>query len=384
MTQSEKEKIINFIRTLYNSENGIIPLHEPRFIGNEQQYVADCIKSTFVSSIGKYVNEFEDKIAAFVGSKFAIATVNGTAALHIALIVAGVQNNEEVITQPLTFVATANAIKYSGAHPVFIDIDRETLGISPDSLKDFLETETVQKSSGLYNKKTKRKISACVPMHTFGLPSQIDKIIEICKRYNVSVIEDAAESLGSKFKDKYTGTFGKAGILSFNGNKIITSGGGGMILTNDEKYATLCKHITTTAKIPHKWEFNHDMIGYNYRMPNINAALGLAQLEKIEYFLKSKRDIAEKYFSLFKDSEYEILHETPGSLSNYWLNAIILNDKNEKNDFLEFCHQNKILSRPVWNLIPKLPMYTYCQSTDLSNAEWFEERLVNLPSSAKI
>ena len=304
------QPIIDFIRSLYPNRE-IVPLHEPYFGGNEKRYVLDCIESTFVSSVGKYVDRFEEMIRDFTGAKYAIATVNGTAALHIALKLAGVQQGDLVITQPLTFVATCNAITYCGAEPVFVDIDPETLGMSPDSLESWLgqNVDIVDKGLGgletqysklsqpsqpylAIHKATKRHIAACVPMHTFGHPCKIDRIVEICDRYNIPVVEDAAESIGSYYKGKHTGTFGKLGILSFNGNKTITTGGGGMILTDDNELGPLAKHITTTAKKPHPWKFEHDMIGYNYRLPNINAALGCAQMEMLPEILKNKRETA--------------------------------------------------------------------------------------------
>ena len=265
-------------------------MHEPRFFGNEKDYVLDAINSTYVSSVGSYVDRFEEKIAEKSGSKFAIATSNGTSALHIALLLAGVKPNDEVITQPLTFVATSNAISYTNAKCVFIDVDLDTMGMSPTKLRLFLENNTEIRNGYAYNKVTKSKISACLPMHTFGFPCKIDKIVEICNDFNIPVVEDAAESLGSRYKEKYTGTFGKLGVYSFNGNKIITSGGGGMIITNNKKLAKLAKHMTTTVKLPHKWEYNHDMAGYNYRMPNLNAALACAQLEQLDTFINNKRE----------------------------------------------------------------------------------------------
>lgn len=384
MDRVVKNKVVEFIRELYNQKEGLVALHEPRFTGNETKYTNDCIQSTFVSSVGTYVNKFEEIISKITEAKHAIATVNGTSALHIALLLSGVQYNEEVLTQPLTFVATTNAIRYIGAIPVFIDIDKETLGLSPDSLLEFLEKETVHKSNGLYNKNTDRKITACLPVHTFGHPAKIDQIVSICDKYNIPVIEDAAESLGSIYKEKHTGTFGKFGVLSFNGNKIITTGGGGMILTNDDQLASEAKHLTTTAKITHKWEYDHDKIGYNYRMPNINAALGLAQLEQLNSFIESKRRIAKKYIDFCDFEGLSIIQEPKEALSNYWLNALVLKDEKEKNDFIEFCHQENILVRPAWKLQNHLRMKSSFYETSLKNAEWFEKRLVNLPSSVKI
>jgi len=319
-------------------------------------------------------------MADFTGSKYAIATVNGTSALHIALLLSGVKENTEVITQPLTFVATCNAISYCGAYPTFVDVDNDTLGMSPESLESFLAENCLFKDDGVYNKLTNRKITAIVPMHTFGYPCKIDKIIEIADRYNIPVVEDAAESLGSFYKGKHTGTFGKFGIISFNGNKIVTSGGGGVILTSDEVLAKKAKHLTTTAKVPHKWKYYHDEIGFNYRMPNLNAALLLAQLENLEKFLKIKRNLAMKYKEFFDWLGVEFFTEPEYATSNYWLNAIFLRDRKEKDEFLEFSHENGVLCRPVWVLMNKLPMYKDCFSYKLENVYKIEERLVNIPS----
>lgn len=378
MYRDKYRKIVDFIKRLYKKD--IVPLHEPIFVGNEEKYVLDAIRSSYVSSIGEYVDKVEKFMADFTGSKYAIATVNGTSALHIALLLSGVKENTEVITQPLTFVATCNAISYCGAYPTFVDVDNDTLGMSPESLESFLVENCLFKDDGVYNKLTNRKITAIVPMHTFGYPCKIDKIIEIADRYNIPVVEDAAESLGSFYKGKHTGTFGKFGIISFNGNKIVTSGGGGVILTSDEVLAKKAKHLTTTAKVPHKWEYYHDEIGFNYRMPNLNAALLLAQLENLEKFLKIKRNLAMKYKEFFDWLGVEFFTEPEYATSNYWLNAIFLRDRKEKDEFLEFSHENGVLCRPVWVLMNKLPMYKDCFSYKLENVYKIEERLVNIPS----
>ena len=378
MYRDKYRKIVDFIKRLYKKD--IVPLHEPIFVGNEEKYVLDAIRSSYVSSIGEYVNKVEKFMADFTGSKYAIATVNGTSALHIALLLSGVKENTEVITQPLTFVATCNAISYCGAYPTFVDVDNDTLGMSHESLESFLVENCFIKDDGVYNKLTNRKITAIVPMHTFGYPCKIDKIIEIADRYNIPVVEDAAESLGSFYKGKHTGTFGKFGIISFNGNKIVTSGGGGVILTSDEVLAKKAKHLTTTAKVPHKWEYYHDEIGFNYRMPNLNAALLLAQLENLEKFLKIKRNLAMKYKEFFDWLGVEFFTEPEYATSNYWLNAIFLRDRKEKDEFLEFSHENGVLCRPVWVLMNKLPMYKDCFSYKLENVYKIEERLVNIPS----
>ncbi len=374
-------EIVRFIRNQYNKPEGFIALHEPLFIGNEKKYIGECIDSTFVSSVGRYVDRFEDDIARFTGAKKAVVCVNGTNGLHIALMLAGVKQDEEIITQPLTFIATANAISYCGAHPVFVDIDKDTLGLSPDALDFFLMQNTEIKADGCYNKITKRKIAAVVPMHTFGHPCRIDDIADICKNYNIQLVEDAAESLGSYYKGKHTGNFGNIGVLSFNGNKIITTGGGGMLLFNDELLAQKAKHLTTQAKIPHAWEFVHDDIGYNYRMPNINAALGVAQLEQIEKFLVAKRKLANAYKTFFTSIGIQFVVEPENSTSNYWLNAILLKDRQERNDFLEYTNNKGIMTRPSWELMNRLPMFKDAQCGDLNNAEWIADRLVNISSS---
>lgn len=377
------QNIIDFIRSLYQTSE-FIPLHEPKFIGNEKAYVAECIDSTFVSSVGKYVDRFEQMMAEYTGAKYAIATVNGTAALHVALKLAGVSQGDEVITQPLSFIATCNAISYCGAAPVFVDVDRDTLGMSPDSLQSFLVANATKTSVGYINKTTGRKISAVVPMHTFGQPCRIDKIAKICEEYGVPLIEDAAESLGSYYQGKHTGTFGKLGTLSFNGNKTITTGGGGMIITNDEALAKHAKHITTTAKQPHPYEFVHDEVGYNYRLPNINAALGCAQMESLPQLLESKRLVASAYKEFFFASSFTFVEERASATTNYWLNALILKDKQARDIFLKVLNEAGVMSRPVWRLMNELTMFRDCQSTDLPNAKWLEERVVNIPSSARV
>ncbi len=374
---------IDFIRSIYGSER-VIPLHEPRFIGNEKKYLNDSIDSTFVSSTGKFVDEFEEKIAKYTGAKYAVATSNGTSALHIALLLANVAKNDEVITQPLTFVATCNAISYCGANPIFIDVDKETMGLSPVSLKAYLKKNAFIKNQQCINNNTGRVIKACVPMHTFGQPCRIDEIKEICDKYNLSLIEDAAESLGSFYKDKHTGTFGQMGVISFNGNKIITGGGGGCVITDDEILAKRAKHLTTTAKVPHKWEYIHDMIGYNYRMPNLNAALLVAQLENLESFLLNKRELAMMYKDFFSDKACHFVEESLHSKSNYWLNTIILKDKEQRDLFLEEANSKGVMIRPVWTLMNKLTMFKHSQCDGLTNVEWLEERVVNIPSSVVI
>ncbi|MCE9538062.1 MAG: LegC family aminotransferase [Bacteroidetes bacterium] len=381
MSQFKDE--INFIKNLYGNKDNIL-LHEPCFIGNEKRYLNECIDSTFVSSVGKFVDQFEIEVAKFTGARYAIATVNGTAALHIALLMADVKRGDEVITQPLTFIATVNALSYIGAHPVFVDVDKDTLGLSPEKLEWFLKQNTEFINGECFNKISKRRIKAVVPMHTFGLPARIDEIVAICDKYNITVVEDAAESLGSYYKERHTGTFGQLGTLSFNGNKTITTGGGGMILTNDEALAKKAKHITTTAKIPHKWDFEHDMIGYNYRLPNINSALGCAQMESLPLFLSQKRLLAEKYEQFFATKSINFIVEPKNTKANYWLNAVILENLEERNAFLEETNKFGVATRPIWKLMNHSSMYKNAQTGDLENSEWLEDRVVNIPSSVII
>ena len=377
------DDVVDFVRSIYGKE-GLIPLHEPLFIGNEKQYLKECIDSTYVSSVGKFVDKFEEKIVEYTDSNFAVATINGTSALHIALLLSNVNVDDEVITQPLTFIAICNAISYCGANPIFVDVDKETMGLSPDSLNYFLSEHAVIKNNQCFNKTTGKIIKACVPMHTFGHSCRVSEIKEICDKYKIILIEDAAESLGSFYKGKHTGTFGSLGVLSFNGNKIITGGGGGCIITDDEALAKKAKHLTTTAKVPHKWEYTHDMIGYNYRMPNLNAALLTSQLENLKTFLSSKRSIAMAYKEFFKDKPYGFVEEPVDSQSNYWLNAIILKDKKERDFFLHETNSKGVMTRPMWTLMNKLKMFQGPQCGELSNAEWLEERVVNIPSSMLI
>ena len=376
------KEFIDFVRKIYGTKKNI-PLHEPKFIGNEKKYLNQCIDTTFVSSVGKFVDKFEKKIAKYTGAKYAIATTNGTSALHVSLILAGVGQNDEVITQPLNFVASCNAISYCNAKPIFIDVDKDTMGLSPSALRSFLEKNTKIKNKKCINKKTKKIIKACIPMHSYGHPCRIEEIKKLLTKYHIFLIEDAAESLGSFYKKKHTGTFGKLGIISFNGNKIVTAGGGGCIITNDKILAKKAKHITTTAKIPHKWNFNHDMIGYNYRMPNLNAALLIAQLENLNIFLKKKRLLSKKYEDFFKNSDYIFFKELNVCKSNYWLNSIILKNKKQKKKFLKITNSNGVMTRPVWKLMNKLTMFKDCQHGDLKNAIFLEERVVNIPSSVK-
>jgi perosamine synthetase len=378
------EKIVSFIKSLYPAENPV-PLHEPRFSGNEKKYLIDCIDTTYVSYVGEYVSRFEDAIRQYTGAKFAVAVSSGTAALHVALLLAEVVSGDEVITQPLTFVATANAIAYCGAQPVFVDVERSTLGLDPDKLNDFLINNGTLKSDGrCYNKVTGRKIAACVPMHTLGHPVRINQIIGICQKFQIPVVEDTAEALGSFYKGQHAGTFGDLGILSFNGNKPVTTGGGGMIITNGEALAAKARHLTTTAKQSHPWEFIHDDVGYNYRMPNINAAVGCAQMECFAGVLENKRTTAQMYKQFFQGIGIPFIAEPVHARSNYWLNAIVLKDRQEREQFLAYSREKGIQTRPVWRLMTNLPMYRHSQCTAIKTAQWLEDRLVNVPSSVRI
>ena len=386
------DSVIKFIREIYNIEKEFIPLHAPVFSGNEKKYLEECIDSTFVSSVGKYVTQFEQMTAEFVGSKYAVAAVNGTAALEIALLLVGVERDTEVITQPLTFVATANAIKHTQAEPVFVDVDLDTMGMSPKSLRTWLEENVelkiMAKQSQPCNKSTGRRISAIVPMHTFGHPCRIDEIIAIANEYSIPVVEDSAESLGSYYKGQHTGTFGQVGIFSYNGNKTITTGGGGMIITDNESIAKRAKHITTTAKVPHPWEYVHDEVGYNYRLTNLAAALGVAQMEQLPTILKSKRDTALEYKKFFSELQSkpqpEFIAEPTNARSNYWLNAIKLENKQARDEFLKFTNEAGIMTRPVWRLMNEMAMFKSCQSGSLSNSQWLESKVINIPSSVRI
>jgi aminotransferase in exopolysaccharide biosynthesis len=359
----------------------IIPLHRPVFEGNERQYLVDCIDSNFVSSVGARVTEFEKQVSKFTGSKYAIATVNGTSALHIAIELAGVRPGDEVISQSLTFIATCNAISYSGAMPVFIDVDLDTMGLSPKALKYFLENNAEKRKNGTFNKLSGKKISACVPMHTFGFPCRISEISEICANWKIALVEDAAESLGSYVGKKHTGKFASMATLSFNGNKVITTGGGGMIITDNSELAKRAKHISTTAKVPHSYEFVHDEIGYNYRMPNLNAALGCAQMERLGELLIIKNQLADQWGAFFDQREVNFVRALDGYKANHWLNAIILDSREDRDEFLKFTNKNNIMTRPIWTLMSKLPMFKDCQTDGLENSLWLEDRVVNIPSS---
>ncbi|RCW71156.1 aminotransferase in exopolysaccharide biosynthesis [Marinobacter nauticus] len=374
------DQLIRFIRDYY-ATNEFIPLHAPVFPGREKEYVADTIESTVVSSVGKYVDRFEHNMAAYTGSQRAVATVNGTTALHISLKLAGVERGDLVITQPLTFVATCNAIAYCNAEPVFVDVDRNTLGLSATALETWLEENASLDADGVCRTRADNKvIRACVPMHTFGHPADLDGLGAVANRWNIALVEDAAESLGSLYKGRHTGTFGALGTLSFNGNKIMTTGGGGMILASEE-LAARAKHLTTTAKKPHDFEYIHDEVGYNYRMPNLNAALGCAQLEQLEAFIDKKRALAAAYEEYLSGTALEFIKEPENCRSNYWLNAVICEDKADRDELLETTNKQGVMTRPIWALMNHLSMYKNCRKGELSYAEFLEERVVNLPSS---
>jgi len=374
-----KQEFIALVKDIYG--NVFVPLHRPIFEGNEKKYLIDCIDSNFVSSVGEKVTEFEKEIAGFTGSNYAVATVNGTSALHVSLLLSDVEPADEVITQALTFVATCNAISYCNASAVFIDVDRDTMGMSPIALDNFLNEFCEIRDGFTYNKSTEKRVKACVPMHTFGIPCRIEEIFSICKKWNISLVEDAAESLGSCYNDKHTGTFGDFGTLSFNGNKIITTGAGGMILTDNEPLAKRSKHITTTAKVPHPYEFFHDEIGFNYRLPNLNAALGIAQMEQLHSILESKKEIFKQYKIFFEGHRIEMAEALPSCTSNNWLNAIILSDRSERDSFLHYTNENGVMTRPIWKLMSDLPMFENCQRDALLNSYWLQDRVVNIPSS---
>ncbi len=378
------QEIADFIHKLYNTKTSI-SLHEPRFLGNEKRYLNECIDSTFVSSVGKFVTRFEEELADYVGSKYAIACVNGTSALHAALKVAGVVQGDEVLTQALSFIATSNAISYCGAEPLFLDVDKTTLGLSVKALQAFLEEYCVVQNGQCKNKKSGKIIKACVPMHTFGHPCEIDTIASLCKAWHITLIEDSAESLGSFYKKRHTGTFGKMGVFSFNGNKIITSGGGGAIVTDDETLAKHLKHITTTAKVAHSWEYIHDEIGFNYRMPNINAALLVAQMEQLERILADKRALAQEYKKFFENfDDITFIQEPQEAQSNYWLNAISFENQKQRDAFLKFSNKNGVMSRPVWKILSELTMFCGCYNDGLKNSKELQEKIVNIPSSTRI
>lgn len=380
-------EIVSLIKSCLPKTGKTIGLHEPCFFGSEWQYVKECLDTGWVSSVGKYVDKFEDMLAEFTGVKRAVAVVNGTSALHIALKLAGVEENDEVLIPAFTFIATANAVSYCGAVPHFVDSEEKTLGVDPSKLKIYLKEISAVSGDGCFNRRTGRRIKAVIPMHTFGHPVDLDPLAELAKQYKMELVEDAAESLGSFYKGRHTGNWGTLSILSFNGNKTITTGGGGAILTNNDELGKLAKHITTTAKIPHKWCFYHDMVGYNYRLPNINAALGCAQMEQLSGFLERKRTLALRYQKAFSHVQgVKIFREADFARSNYWLNALIVDQESSNllGDILERTNNMGIMTRPAWTLMHEIPMYQNCPKMDLSEAERLEKRIINLPSSVFI
>ena len=374
------KQLVSFVKDLYQT-NEFIPLHAPTFSGNEQQYVSETINSTFVSSVGKFVDDFETHIENYTGTAKAVATVNGTAALHAALYMAGVKNNDIVITQALTFVATCNALHHMGAEPAFVDVSPISLGLCPKALSVFLEQHAVLTETGPVHKITKQRFQAVVPMHTFGHPVELDELMSVCNEWKIALVEDAAESLGSFYKGKHTGTLGDFGAISFNGNKIITTGGGGMVLCKTLASGQHTNYITTTAKVPHPYEFFHDEPGFNYRLPNLNAALGCAQMENLSAFIDNKRHLANLYVDFFKCSDFKFVTEPNYAKSNYWLNAIICPNQSEREKLLKQTNADGVMTRPVWQLMHRLPMFEKAMRGDLSHSEFIEAHLVNIPSS---
>ena len=377
------EGFVALVRELFSTDD-FVPLHEPRFRGKEKTYLEQAIDSTYVSSVGPFVDRFEKEFADYVGTKHAVSVVNGTAALHVSLLVSGVKAGDEVITQPLSFVATCNAISYCGAHPVFVDVERETLGLSPDKLSDWLANNTEDVGGERFNKTTNRRVAACVPMHTFGFVGELEQLRDVCSAYNIVLVEDAAEAVGSFRDGVHSGNHGSVAAFSFNGNKIITTGGGGMVVTNDDDIALRAKHITTTAKVPHAWEYEHDQIAFNYRMPNLNAALGCAQLEQIGDYLQRKQSLHKRYATGCSEAGLHLIDPPAGAQANYWLNAVLLDDKQQRDDFLAYTNSQGIMTRPVWRLLHTLPMYQDSQTGPLPNAQWLAERIVNIPSSVPV
>jgi len=380
--QTNLGNAVSVIRNQFDTVD-FIPLHVPQFWGNEKKYLLDTIDSTFVSSVGAYVDRVEEQIAQLTSVARATAVVNGTAGLQVALRIAGVMPGDEVLTQALTFVATANAIAYNHATPIFLDVDHDTMGLSPIAVRAFLEEFGELREKGCFNKKTDKRISACMPMHTFGFMCRIDEIVAICAEWGIPVVEDAAEALGSSYKNRSAGTFGQTGVFSFNGNKIITSGGGGVIVSSDPHFAARAKYLTTTAKIPHKWEYVHDELGYNFRMPNLNAALLSAQLEQFDAYKASKRELFEAYKADFQSTGLQLVPIPENTDWNYWLISVMLENKEQRDEFLKDTNDQGVMTRPIWQLMYRLPMYAGCQRDGQSNAEYLEERIVNIPSSAR-
>lgn len=372
--------IVEFVRDTYKTDE-FIPLHAPTFNGNEKEYVLETIESTFVSSVGKFVDDFERKIEVYTGAAKAVATVNGTAALHTALYMAGVQRGDLVITQALTFVATCNALYHMGAEPIFADVSPVSLGLCPKAVEEYLDEFAVLTEQGCIHKQTGQRIRAVVPMHTFGHPVELDELVAVCLKWQLALVEDAAESLGSFYKGKHTGTIGEFGAVSFNGNKIITTGGGGMVLCSTPELGQRTKHVTTTAKVPHPYEFFHDEAGFNYRMPNLNAALGCAQMEVLEGYLSKKRHLAMLYQDLFNNTDFQFIVEPDYACSNYWLNAVMCPDEQTRDEVLAVTNKAGVMTRPIWQLMSRLPMFENALRGDLTHSEFIEKHLVNLPST---
>lgn len=373
-------RLVTFIRDIYKT-NAFIPLHAPVFSEKERAYVTDTIESTFVSSVGSYVDEFERKIAEFTGSARAVATVNGTAALHTALYMAGIERNDLVITQALTFVATCNALYHMGAQPVFIDVSKTSLSLCPRAVEAYLQAHATLTEMGCYHKETGQRIKAILPMHTFGHPAELDELLLLCRQWQLILIEDAAESLGSFYKGKHTGTLGAFGALSFNGNKIITTGGGGMVLCQTAEQGAHTRHVTTTAKVPHPYEFFHDEPGFNYRLPNLNAALGCAQMDALPTFLQQKRALAQHYAAFFREQDCQFVLEPAYASSNYWLNAIVCESEAQRDAMLKETNEAGVMTRPIWKLMHRLPMFAHALRGELAVSEWLESRVINLPST---
>lgn len=373
------KELIKFIKNKHNSDNYIC-LHEPVFRGNEKKYLEECIDSTYVSSVGPFVDKFEELISKITQTNKTTAVVNGTAAIQVGLRLVGVRPNDEVITQALTFVATANSISYNNAHPIFLDVDIDTMGLSPTAVSNFLDEFGELREGGCYNKSTGRRISACLPMHTFGFPVHLDELLRVCNLWKIPIVEDAAESLGSQYKGRPTGSFGEVGAFSFNGNKIVTAGAGGAITTKNIALGERAKFLTTTAKEPHTFEFIHNELGYNFRMPNINAALACAQLEQLPLFLENKRNLAKNYEMFFKEKGIKFRTELKDTTANYWLMCIEIEKKADYDKFLKETNRENIMTRPVWELMTKLPMYLHCQRDSQKNAKTLKNRIINIPS----
>jgi perosamine synthetase len=379
---SDFSDLIRFIKSQFGNKE-FVPLHEPSFLGNEKKYVLDCIESTYVSSVGTYVDRLELMMSSISSTEKSIAVVNGTSGLQIALKLVGVKDGDEVITQALTFIATINAIIYNGASPIFVDVDLDTMGLSPSAVEKFLEEFGELRDGVCYNKKTNKKISACMPMHTFGFPVHLNELLKVCSKWNIPIVEDAAEAIGSEYHSKPIGCFGKLGVFSFNGNKIVTSGGGGVLVTNDVELGIKAKHLTTTAKIPHPYEFVHDDVGYNFRMPNLNAALACAQLEQLDLFLENKSELAKTYRSFFTRRGINFRTQMQDTRANYWLMCLELENRVDRDLFLKYTNKNGVMTRPIWQLMFKMPMFCSFQKDSQQNALFLEERIVNIPSSVR-